>query len=335
MPHSVNSPAHQTPPQKNIIIDTDLSFDDYVAIVYLLEHPDVNVRAITVADGVAHIQPGLENCARLLALAGQANVPIGKGASLLSNQNDFPPFWRFLMDYAIRILLPKRRTPAHYQDAPNLIREQILASPTPVTLVALAPLTNLALALQSDPTLVNQIEAIYISGGAFTVPGVIHTDIPSNPNTVSEWNFYTDPLAAKVVIESGAQIFLVPLDATHLQGSSPLAFSHSAIQTLTKAPAPSHVWRVLTRLLRSWQSKMKRASVVPVWDAAVAALVTNPNLGSWRELKVSVALEPQAKAGQTYEDPNAPHSIRVCFGGDRAAFEAAFLELAKNNQRAN
>ncbi|MCZ2120773.1 MAG: nucleoside hydrolase [Anaerolineales bacterium] len=312
---------------KNILIDTDLSFDDYVALIYLLECPEAEIRAIIVSDGVVHIQPGLENCARLLALAGKPNIPIGRGAPLLSNQNDFPPFWRFLMDYAIRILLPAHKTKRIYQDAPNLIRDQILASPTPVQIVALAPLTNLAIALQNDPSLIARIDSIIVSGGAFAVPGVIHTDIPSNPNAVSEWNFYTDPLAAKIVFESGARIKVVPLDVTHIHGSAPLVFSSSAIQRMLKMPVRNQIQRVLMRLMSSWQLMTRKFPATPIWDAAAAALALHPELGVWQELRVGIAQEPQARAGQTYEDAQAPYAVQVCLRGDQAGFEKSYLEL--------
>ncbi len=313
--------------QRPVLIDTDLSFDDYAALLFLLQHPAVNVRAITVANGVVHVQPGLENVARLLALVDQPDIPIARGpAQSLSGRNDFPAGWRFLMDYAIRLLLPRQKASLGNLDAPTLIRQQILASPSPVTFIALAPLTNLALALQADPTLIQNIETIVVSGGAFTVPGTIHTDVPANPNTVAEWNFYTDPLAAQLVLQCGARIALVPLDVTHVQGPSPLVFSRAAIRALRTA-AHGKASRLLVRLIYFWQLATTQFPATPVWDAAVAALAVDPPLGRWRELGVNVVQQPQALAGQTCEDRAQPYPTQVCFEGNQAAFEAAYLGL--------
>ena len=313
--------------RRPVLIDTDLSFDDYVALLFLLQHPRVEVRAITVTNGVVHIEPGLENCARLLSLVGQPNIPIGRGVTQsLSGQNDFPASWRFLMGHVFRLFLPRRKLPLTTMEAPALIRQQILASSSSVTFVALAPLTNLALALQADPTLIQHIEKVVVSGGAFAVPGTIHTEIPANPNTVAEWNFYTDPLAAKMVLQSGARIALVPLDVTHVQGESPLVFSQSAVRAL-RAAARGKASRLLVRLIYWWQLATNQYPATPVWDAAAAALAVEPQMGSWRALRVGVVQEPQAVAGQTREEANAPYPIQICFAGDRAAFEAAYLAL--------
>ena len=323
----------RTSSRRRVLIDTDLSIDDYVALLFLLQHPEVEVCAITVADGVSHVRPGLENCARLLELVDQTNIPIGRGTTqFLSGRNDFPTSWRFLMDYAIRLFLPPRKAQLSNLKAPALIRQQILASSSPVTFIALAPLTNLALALQTDPTLVDHIEKIVVSGGAFTVPGTIHADVPANPNTVAEWNFYTDPLAAKMVLQSGVRIALVPLDVTHVQGVSPLVFSRPVIRTMRTA-ARGEASRLLVRLIYGWQLAARQFSATPVWDAVAAALAVKPQLGSWRELRVGVVQEPLSMGGKTYEKVDAPYPIQVCFGGDRAAFEAVYLALVAGERK--
>lgn len=326
-PSTSSSTPAQTSSQHMALIDTDLSFDDYVALLFLLQHPAVEVRAITVANGVVHVQPGLENAARLLALVGRPDIPIARGPTqALSGRNDFPASWRFLMDYAIRLFLPRQQAPLDSLEAPALIRQQILASPSPVTFIALAPLTNLALALQADPTLIQHIERIVISGGAFTVPGNIHIDVPANPNRVAEWNFYADPLAAQLVLQSGARIALVPLDVTHVQGPSPLVFSRAGIRAL-RAAARGKASRLLVRLIRFWQLATMQYPATPVWDAAAAALAVDPQLGHWRELSVKVVQQPQAVAGQTCEDTSLLCPIQACFEGNQAAFEAAYLAL--------
>ena len=326
-PSTSPGPSVRAGSQRSVLIDTDLSFDDYVALLFLLQHPAVKVCAITVANGVVHVQPGLENAARLLALVNRPDIPIARGpAQSLSGRNDFPASWRFLMDYVIRIFLPRQKAPLSSLEAPALIRQQILASPSPVTFIALAPLTNLALALQADPTLVQHIETIVVSGGAFTVPGTIHTEVPTNPNTVAEWNFYTDPLAAQIVLQSGAQIALVPLDVTHIQGPSPLVFSRASIRALRTA-ARGKASRLLVRLIYLWQLATNQFPVTPVWDAAVAALAVDPQLGRWRELRVKVVQQPLAVAGQTCEEADLLNPIQVCFEGNQVAFEAAYLAL--------
>jgi len=333
LPATLQPPARaSTQARRSVLIDTDLSFDDYVALLFLLQHPSLDVRAITVVSGVVHVRPGLKNLARLLALVNQTSIPIACGPDQpLSGRNDFPAFWRFLMDYVFRLWLPKPPVLPTQKDAPALICQQIWASPSPVTVIALGPLTNLALALRADPAIVNRIESIVVSGGAFTVPGNIQRDRPNIPNTVAEWNFYTDPLAAQEVLESGARIALVPLDVTHVEGASPLVFSPATIRAM-RAAVRGKASRLLVDLLALWHWTNPQLSAIPVWDAAVAALVVDPQLGRWKEFRVGIIQQPQAKAGQTYESAEGTRTIQVCFEGNRSAFEATYLALVSGTQ---
>jgi inosine-uridine nucleoside N-ribohydrolase len=313
-----------------VIVDTDLSFDDYIALLYLLQHPAIDVRAVTVVNGVAHVGPGVGNADRLLALVGRRDIPVAGGPDgALSGQRAFPGGWRNIMDYGIRLLLPWVSTPVPALSASELICQQCLASDKPVTFVALGPLTNLALALRAEPNLARQIETIYISGGAFNVPGLIHSDLPDNPNRVAEWNFYLDAEAADQVFKSGIPIALVPLDVTHVTGPQPLVFSREAVKRLRDS-ARSPASRLMARLIHFWQMSATQYPATPLWDAAVAALVVDPAIGTdWRDLAIRVELEPEAVAGQTVIEAGKPANARVCLGGNQGAFEAAYLSIAR------
>ena len=319
--------------RRPVIVDTDLSFDDYVALLYLLQHPAIDVRAITVVNGVAHVRPGVENAGRLLALVGRRDIPVAGGPDrALSGQRAFPGGWRSTMDYGIRLLLPWVSTPASTLSAPELICQQCLASDKPVTFVALGPLTNLALALRAEPNLARRIETIYISGGAFNVAGPIHSDLPDNPNQVAEWNLYIDAEAADQVFKSGIPIVLVPLDVTHVTGPQPLVFSREAVKRLRNG-VHGRASRLMVRLIHFWQMSVTQYQATPVWDAAVAALVVDPAIGTdWRDLAIRVEIEPEAVAGQTVIDAGKPANARVCFGGDQVAFENAYLAIARGTE---
>jgi pyrimidine-specific ribonucleoside hydrolase len=313
-----------------VIIDTDLSFDDFVALLYLLQHPEIDIRAITVVNGVAHVGPGVKNASRLLRLVGQSEIPVAGGPEeALSGQHTFPEGWRKMMDYGIRLMLPWGSKPVSTLSATELICQQCLASEQPVTFVALGPLTNLALALRAEPRLASCIEKIVISGGAFNVKGPIHTDLPDNPNDVAEWNLYIDTEAAALVFKSGIPIELIPLDVTHVTGPQPLVFGRKAVKQLRKA-ARSRASRMMVQLIHFWEMAVTQYPATPVWDAAVAALVVDPSIGTdWRELSIRIESEPEAVAGQTIIESDKPANARVCFGGDQAAFEQAYLEIAR------
>jgi len=308
------------------IVDTDLSFDDYVAILYLLQRPGIDIRAITVANGVVHVKPGIENARRLPQLVGRTDIPVAGGPDKpLAGQHAFPASWRVSLDLIPRFMLPKAQPTPLGLSAPDLIRQQIVASDVPLTIIALGPLTNLALALRADPTLATQIDTIFISGGAINVPGTVHKDVPSNPNTVAEWNLYIDPVAADIVFNSGARLALIPMDVTNVDGPQPLLFSHDFVRRLAAA-ACGRPSKLLVRFIRLWQLTSPRNQSTPVWDAVVAAIAADPMIGcDWCDLALHVVTQPEQVAGQTVVDADKPANARVCLKGNQTAFEEAYL----------
>jgi len=323
----IQSPAKVPRP---VIVDTDLSFDDYVALLYLLQCPDIDVRAITVVNGVVHVKQGVENVRRLLSLVGRMDIPVAGGPDRpLVGQHTFPASWRILFDFGPRLIFPQVPSATLELSAPDLIRQQSVASDVPITVVALGPLTNLALALRADSTLATRFDTIFISGGAIGVPGIINKDVPFNPNTVSEWNLYLDSAAADIVFNSGARLALVPLDVTHVYGPRPLLFSHDFVHRLAVS-ARGRASKLMVRLLRFWQTITPKHQATPVWDAVVAAIAVDPAIGcDWRDLAIRIATQPEQVAGQTVVDVNKPANVRVCLGGNQSAFEAAYLTVVQ------
>ncbi len=318
------------PPSRPLLIDTDLSFDDYVALLYLLQHLAVDVRALTVANGVVHVRQGVENAQRALTLAGKGEIPVAGGPETpLSGGRTFPKRWRAILDYVPRLFLPRGTSLPSNLTAPALICHQGLMSDIPLTFVALGPLTNLALALQAEPTLPQHLARIFISGGAVHVPGVIAEDVPGHPNRVAEWNFYLDPEAAEIVFQSGIPITMIPMDATHVTGPAPLLFPRSFVRRL-KVGARTPASRLMARFIAIWQMATPQFLATPVWDAASAVLLTDPEVGTtWQELPLRVVTHPDEVAGHTRVEPDQPPCVRVCLGGDQAAFEAAFEKIVK------
>lgn len=325
--------ASQIAPSKPrpVIIDTDLSFDDYVALIYLLQHPDIDVRAITVVNGVVHVKPGIENIRRLLSLTGRTDVSFAGGPeNPLVGQHAFPFHWRFLLSYTLRLLLPRHSlaTPSKVPAA-ELICQQVSASEAPVTFIALGPLTNLALALRADPTLATRLGEVFVSGGAIRAEGTIHDDVSLNPNKVAEWNLYIDPTAADIVFNSGIQLALIPLDVTHAEGAQPLLFTREFIRRLS-ALAHERAAKTMIHIVRVWQLLNLRCQAIPMWDAAVAAIAVDTTIGcAWHDLAVRVAQEPENVVGQTIIDENGQPNTRVCLAGDQVAFEKTFLATVR------
>ena len=193
-----------------VIIDTDMAADDWLAILYLLGQPDLDILAITVTGaGEAHCDAGTQNALDLALLAGRPDIPVscGRETPLVGN-HVFPEEWRKAVDAMFWLSLPVSDRKVADETAVGMLTRIIRESPQKVHVITLGPLTNLAEALNADPGLVENLEMITIMGGAVDVPGNVGTS-SSIQNQTAEWNFYVDPQAALDVLEAGAPITLV------------------------------------------------------------------------------------------------------------------------------
>ncbi|CAI0540852.1 unnamed protein product [Linum tenue] len=194
---------------KKIIIDTDPGIDDAMAIFLALRSPEVEVIGLTTIYGNVYTTLATMNALHLLEVAGRTDIPVAEGSHVtitkgtklriadfvhgsdgLGNQNFPPPSGK-----AIK------------QSAAEFLVEQASLHPGEVTVVALGPLTNLALAIELDPAFAKNVGQIVLLGGAFCVNG--------NVNPASEANVFGDPEAADIVFTSGADVVAVGINVTH------------------------------------------------------------------------------------------------------------------------
>jgi inosine-uridine nucleoside N-ribohydrolase len=195
-----------------VIVDYSPTVSDVTALLALTQDPDVELLAVTIAGtGESHCDAAVDNTVGLLDLVGLDAVqvacgptdPVGPGVA-------WPDSWRDAADALDGLQLPTQpagRSTGDTRDAVELLAETARARSTPVTIVALGPLTNVALAIERHPSLAGDVADIYTMGGAFDVAG-------NAPNGAAEWNYAIDPAAVDVVLRSGMPITIVPLDAT-------------------------------------------------------------------------------------------------------------------------
>jgi hypothetical protein len=171
-------------PATPMIVDTDMSSDDIMALTYLLERTDVSVRAITVeGTGVADGRPGAQNVLRLVrALGIRRHIAVAFGSDRpLDGTAAFPRAWRAAADRMYGLNLPQWSGTAPTATAVRLLTDTLSRSSRPITLVTLGPLTHVALALRDQPAISGKITRIYMMAGAIRVPGNEPTDLPSRP----------------------------------------------------------------------------------------------------------------------------------------------------------
>jgi inosine-uridine nucleoside N-ribohydrolase len=200
-----------------VILDVDTGSDDAVAIITAAMSPDIDLAAICTVWGNKDIEKTTENTLRLVS-ALKIDVPVYRGCNTAMVKyiaNDFVPNKErpavmydgkpFTM-HSDSLNLPETGRKAEETPAAIFYVQYLRAAKEKITLVPVGPLTNLGLALRIAPDIADKIEQIVIMGGGSKI---------TNCNPWSESNIWHDPEAAHIVINCGAKVVVVPLDATH------------------------------------------------------------------------------------------------------------------------
>lgn len=186
-----------------VILDVDTGVDDALAILFAVAHPDIEVLGISCVAGNASLERVVENTLRILDVAGAPAIPVAAGARRpLISAARAASHVHGEGGLGTVHLPPSDRTPEPV-NAIELMRRLITDSPRPVTLVALAPQTNLALLLRQYPDLAENIERIVFMGGSAS---------GGNATAVAEFNVWHDPEAAAIVLDAGIPTFMYGLD---------------------------------------------------------------------------------------------------------------------------
>ncbi|MEK9175852.1 MAG: nucleoside hydrolase [Patescibacteria group bacterium] len=188
--------------KKKIIIDTDPGQDDAMALMLAIKSGLFNILAITTVCGNSTIVNTTRNARFILKILDRNDIPVFSGAK--------KPLKRELIQAVVHgksgLEGIDPENPAKLtNNAADKMLGLIKKYPKEITLVTLAPLTNIAEAIRKDPKTMMKIEEIIIMGGAIKVPG--------NKNRVAEFNIFVDPDAAKIVFDFPIKKTIVPLDA--------------------------------------------------------------------------------------------------------------------------
>lgn len=192
---------------RRLIIDTDPGVDDAFAIALAAASSDVELLGLTTVAGNIGIEHTTRNALSVLALCGREDVPVAVGAHR--------PFSRPMRgDTAHGVdglgghadALPKSSASVDPRDAVTLMVDLLTASPEPVMVVAIGPMTNVALLLAAHPGIKPKIDRLVVMGGG--IEG-------GNITPSAEFNVWVDPEAARrVLVEEDVPVTLVPLDVT-------------------------------------------------------------------------------------------------------------------------
>ena len=261
------------------LIDTDPGIDDALALLYAWGSPELRLAGLTTVAGNVEVDAATRNLFRLLALRRPVPVPVvaqGAAAPLgralvtakgyhgedgLGGLADWP---------AVEPALAPLDGPDFIVDAARRARE-------PLTLIALGPLTNVALALARDRRAVAGLARVVVMGGA--------VDVPGNVTPTAEFNFHVDPEAAARVLDAGLDVDLVPLDATR-QALLPRAALEAA---LAERPGPFAARCAAFTAIGFRVDAARGLAGMILHDPLAVAVALDPTLVTWDAARITVA----------------------------------------------
>ena len=190
------------PPPDPVVIDTDPGVDDAIALLMALSCPQLDILGLTTTAGNVPIGPATRNALAILESVGRDDIPVARGAA-----RPIRGRYAYARDVhsaeGLTHPLPAPTMGLADTGAVQFLSETLRANPDAVTVIALGPLTNLARLHRDQPSVLPLAKRVLVMGGA------VHT--PGNVTPHAEFNFYSDPTAARLVMESGIPLTLIDM----------------------------------------------------------------------------------------------------------------------------
>jgi purine nucleosidase len=302
---------------KRILIDADPGIDDACAILLALASPELSLEGVSIVHGNCSLDQGTINGLSVLELGNASRIPLAKGCesplvqpSLLAPETH----GNTGLGYAN---LPRPRSRPIGQHGCDFLIEKILASPGEITLVAIGPLTNIALAIRQEPRLVDSIKELIIMGGAIRHEG--------NATALAEFNTFVDPHSAHIVFHAGIPTTLVPLDVTYQ-----CILTARDVERLQIVDSPiTTIIRDATKFYMEYHDDYQGIEGCVINDPLALALTFAPELCDYQELPVDVDISGGVSMGNTFADfynyQKKPANMKVALGVRPRDFIELFL----------
>jgi purine nucleosidase len=318
-----------------VIIDTDPGTDDALAILLALNSPELRVEAFTVVPGNVDGRQGLENALQIVSLAGRCDVPVAGGAQHPLDQKLITAqFWHGKNGLA-NVELPASKCKADPRFGPDLIIQLVHQYPHEITLIPIGPLTNIALAVSKDPSIVSLVKNVVIMGGSIT---------GGNVDGAAEANIYGDPEAAQIVFNAGWMVTMVGSDV----GERTL-ITRKELEELraTQGPENDFISEIVDFYIT--RSEKNGWSGAAMYDPLAVAIAFDPSLATLKEMHVDVETRGEFTRGETVanrmgsDENNVLHgdhyeidgviklkpNARVCLASDRDRFLQLFVSRVR------
>jgi purine nucleosidase len=310
---------------RRIIIDTDPGVDDALTILLALASPEIELEALTTTQGNVTIENATRNALSVLELGGVEKIPVAGGSSLPLVQ---PPRASVLVHGRTglgRSNLPDPKDKPLSMHAVDFLIERFLSEPGELSLFAIGPLTNLALAIRKEPRFTESVRELVIMGGAIREGG--------NVTPLTEFNIYVDPHAAHIVFHSGIPITLIPLDVTH---KCILNQAHIDRMARIASPVSSFITDAVEDYMKislEWGQEG-----CALHDPLTLATIIAPDLLTLRECAVDVDISTGVSMGKTFADftnrAGKSANMKVAMEVRGGEFIDLFLQRMENLSRA-
>ncbi|OMD36634.1 nucleoside hydrolase [Paenibacillus odorifer] len=305
-----------------IIIDCDPGHDDAIAILLAIANSEkLDLRGIITVGGNQILDKITENALKVISFVN-ADIPVAKGAA-------GPLFGKLVTGEEAHgesgmdgpLLPPSKFRPVE-EGAVEFMLNIIRSSEEKITLVPMAPLTNIALLITAYPEIKDRIEKISLMGGGISYGNVTST---------AEFNIYVDPEAARIVFESGIPITMSGLDVT----DKAAIFEDEIVALKERGPVSTMVGELLD-FYSIYGKKMGYVGSA-LHDPCAVAWLLHPELFVSEHLYVTVETEGKLTRGMTVADKrkktDRPANVEVLVGVDREAFmKLIFDSLEKLDQ---
>lgn len=271
----------------NVLMFVDSGVDDSLALMYALQHPDINLVGVVSAYGNITKEESINNTAYLLKLAGREDIPIIAGASgPLSGETAV-----FYPEIHGEEGLGPIRPPENFSSKIKVydidkIIEIVNQYKNDLVIVGVGRQTDLALPLiLYGKDAYQDVNAFYLMGGAFLVPG--------NVTPEAEANFYADPIAADSVLEKAKNIYLFPLNVTNKAIIRPETINF--IANNTQSPFKDLIKPAYDYYYEAYQKLVPGIQGAPLHDVLVLSVLTNPDLVKYVKRRVRIEQFGKAK----------------------------------------
>jgi inosine-uridine nucleoside N-ribohydrolase len=320
---------------QRVIIDTDPGVDDAMAILLALNSPELKVEALTVVPGNVEGKQGLENALKIVSLAGRCDVLVAGGAQHPLNQKLITAQYWHGPNGLAGVELPASKCKADSRFGPDLIIELVHQYPHEITLVPVGPLTNIALAVSKDPSIVPLVKDVVIMGGSIT---------GGNVNGAAEANIYNDPDAAAIVFNAGWIVTMIGSDV-----GERTIMTRKHLSELQSAHGPES--QFIAKLADFYVTRSEKSGYqgAAMYDPLAVATVIDASLVTLKDMHVDVETKGEFTRGETvanrmgYDEKNVLHgdhyeidglealkpNARVCLASDADRFLQLFINRIK------